>query len=514
MTTTGAPPTSLGTASRPLAEVRAFRWALAIVGASLLVRSGVAAIVPPFPDETYYWEWSRQLAAGYFDHPPAVAVLIGAGTAILGHTVLGIRVGALAVGAAASLLVVTLGARIGNGASALRASILLVCMPIAAAGLMLATPDAPLFLGVALTLAAVDRALCLPPGSRHETAWWLLAGAAAGAGFLSKLTAVLIPLGITVALLARPDLRRRMRAPGPWLAAAVSLALFLPFVIWNSRNGWISFGFQLDHGLGAAEGSALLRELELLGGQMGLVSPILFILLAWACIAGLRDPDPRRFVPSVVALTAYAFFALSVLRRSAEANWPALAYVPAVLVLVTATWSRRVHRWFVAGAALGGALVLAAYLQGLVAWMPVHASADPIARAHGWQEIATVSQTESAVMQNEGCSTVWLGARTFQHASEVAFHLPGQPFVLSTNLASRANQYDLWDGFAELATPGDCLVLFGSEPGTEVAIEEIRFVFGRVARGPVVSRTRAGREVERFNFWRLYDWSGDPAPFR
>ena len=31
----------------------------------------------------------------------------------------------------------------------------------------------------------------------------------------------------------------------------MSLALALPFVIWNGQNGWISFGFQLDHGLGA-----------------------------------------------------------------------------------------------------------------------------------------------------------------------------------------------------------------------------------------------------------------------
>jgi 4-amino-4-deoxy-L-arabinose transferase-like glycosyltransferase len=485
-----------------------------VVGVGVLIRLFLAVVVPPFPDETYYWEWSRQLAAGYFDHPPAVAALIGAGTAILGHTVLAIRLGALLAGAVTSLVLVTLAARLGAGASALRAAVTLACMPIAAPGLLLATPDAPLLLGAALTVAAVDRALQLPPGSRDETAWWLLAGAAAGVGFMSKLTGVLIPFGITVALLARTGLRRRLRAPGPWLAALVSLALFLPFVCWNARHGWISFGFQLSHGLGSAGGSALLRELELLGSQMGLVSPILFVLLAGACIAGLRDSDPRRFVPSVVALTVYGFFTVSALRASAEANWPALAYVPAVLVLATANWSTRVHRWFVGGAALGGVLVLAIYVQALVPWLPLDVSADPITRAHGWHEIGTVTQTESAGMQSEGCSAVWPAARTFQHASEVAFHLPDQPFVPSTNLASRANQYDLWDGFAELAAPGDCLVLFGSEPGTEVAIQEITPVFARVVRGPVVTRTRAGQEAERIHFWRLYGWSGDPAPFR
>ena len=49
----------------------------------------VAATVGLSPDEAYYWTWSQELAAGYHDHPPAVAWLVRIGTEILGTSELG-----------------------------------------------------------------------------------------------------------------------------------------------------------------------------------------------------------------------------------------------------------------------------------------------------------------------------------------------------------------------------------------------------------------------------------------
>ncbi len=49
------------------------------------------AILPLSSDEAYYWLWSRHLAAGYYDHPPAIAFLIRAGTTLFGDTSLGVR---------------------------------------------------------------------------------------------------------------------------------------------------------------------------------------------------------------------------------------------------------------------------------------------------------------------------------------------------------------------------------------------------------------------------------------
>ena len=65
-------------------------YLLAIV-ALMLLRLAAAWLLPLSADEAYYWLWSRHLAAGYFDHPPAIAFVIRSGTLVLGETPLGLR---------------------------------------------------------------------------------------------------------------------------------------------------------------------------------------------------------------------------------------------------------------------------------------------------------------------------------------------------------------------------------------------------------------------------------------
>src|SRR5207249_3255483 len=54
-----------------------------------------AAAIPAIQDETYYWTWSRALAARYFDHPPGVALAIAGTTALFGDGLGGLRLSAL-----------------------------------------------------------------------------------------------------------------------------------------------------------------------------------------------------------------------------------------------------------------------------------------------------------------------------------------------------------------------------------------------------------------------------------
>ena len=95
--------------SRPAARAMNFptlpqRYLLAIAALTIL-RFIAAAFLPLSADEAYYWLWSRHLAAGYFDHPPAIAFVIRAGTMVLGNTPLGVRFGGLVLSLLASWFV-------------------------------------------------------------------------------------------------------------------------------------------------------------------------------------------------------------------------------------------------------------------------------------------------------------------------------------------------------------------------------------------------------------------------
>ena len=104
-------------------DARPWRVAVGITIAAWVVRLLFAARLPLFPDETYYWDWSRQLSGGYFDHPPMIAVLIRAGTALAGAlggdpTPLAIRFFSVVAGAVASLAAAATARRIGGARAA------------------------------------------------------------------------------------------------------------------------------------------------------------------------------------------------------------------------------------------------------------------------------------------------------------------------------------------------------------------------------------------------------------
>lgn len=427
--------------------VLAIALAVAMVGLRLLL----GALLPPFPDETYYWEWSRHLAWSYFDHPPGIAWLIRGGTALLGARVLGIRLLPVLMGFITVLAGIATARRLAGDAAALRASAIIACVPLAAAGLVLATPDIPLMGATALALYAVVRAVQeVRPGA--NLAWWLAAGLATGVGLLSKYTAVLIPLGVFIGLLWDPRLRFRLLRPGPYLAALLALAVFVPIIAWNAHHTWASFAFQLHHGLGAPRGSALSREGELIGGQIGLASPILFVLMWIVVIRGLwprsgargtqhggRAKQDARTVLAATAVVFFAFFMLSALRRPVEPNWPAPFYVPATILLAVEAGRGRLRRWLRPGLALGAVLVAIVYVQAVQPILPLRASRDPIDRAHGWSALARAVERAAPT---DG--PVTFAATRYQDASELSFHLPGKPFVQSLNRLGRPNQYDLW----------------------------------------------------------------------
>ena len=315
-----------------MTESRAWRHALTILAGTTLLRLAIGAIVPLFPDETYYWDWSRTLMPGYFDHPPMIAVLIRAGTAIFGYHAIGVRFFSILAGSGAIYAVALTSRELAGDGAAKLAVLLLCCMPLAAVGLILATPDAPMLCAASCALYAVVRTLNVSAErDRHPLArWWLVAGLAIGLAMASKYTSILIPASIALACILHPRLQNKFGERGPYLAVAVASLVLVPVLFWNWRHDWVSFKFQLGHGLGEPQGgilAALNRELELLGGQIGLVSPILFFYVMRAIKRSFEPtPDGIRLVLGVTAACCLAFFVYSATHRRAEANWPAIAW--------------------------------------------------------------------------------------------------------------------------------------------------------------------------------------------
>ena len=492
-------------------DARAWRQALTILAAATALRLVLAALLPLFPDEAYYWEWSRQLAGGYFDHPPMIAWLIRGGTAILGVNPFGIRFLPILVASSGTLALVLAVRRLAGDQAARYMAMAFCAVPLVVAGFVLATPDAPLIAAASWTLLCVVGALGEAPGSKGSTRWWLLGGMAIGVAMSSKFTGVFIPFALLLALALHAPLRARFREPGPWLAVAVASCVMIPVLLWNVQHDWIAFRFQLGHGLGGnAKENLLQRELNLVGSQFALVTPILFVLVIGAIIRHLRAPrQDVRFALAVIAAFCALFFVYSATRRNQEANWPAIAWLPA-LVLVGASRAGARTAWEKRGAWLAGALSLLLVLHALFRIIPLPARRDQVSQAHGWESLADAVDSARHTLVLPDGSIPWIAANRYQDAAMLSFTLAGRPRATALNLGARRNQYDMWTRFTDAASRGSDMLLVLELPreGLPGPIRRLTGHFGGITPGPTIKLLRDGETVGQRQLWVLRGWNG------
>ncbi|HEY4077430.1 MAG TPA: glycosyltransferase family 39 protein [Rhizomicrobium sp.] len=368
----------------------------------------MAALLPLSADEAYYWLWSKHLAAGYFDHPPAIAWLIGVGTALLGDTPLGVRLAGVVLSAPASWFVWRAAAvLLDDEDRAALAALLFNLTLMASVELLAATPDMPSIVTSAAFVYFLARVR-----QSGDAKWWLAVGAAAGLGLLSKYSALFLGLGTLIWLVADGHARHWLRSPWPYLGAVLALGIFAPNLIWQSQHHWMTFGFQFGR---VGGGHLTLRFLgEFLGAQFGLASPLIFILMAVGLWRASRPGNPKFFL-AVLVWTAIAYFIEHALHDRVQGNWPcflypALAIVAADAFEVTGRW-RKIS--FVA-APLAAVLLAAVYVQAQFA--PVLIRKDPLARVLGrdFRPIGDVvsamarAHLADAVLTSDYETTAWL----------------------------------------------------------------------------------------------------------
>ena len=431
------------------------RRALALVLGLLLVRLAFAAVIPLSGDEAYYWQWSRHLAWGYYDHPPMIAYLIAGGVRLAGDTPLGVRLGAVALSSAAGWLLYVLARDLwGSARAGLWALGAAGAAPLLAAGALIATPDTPL---VFFWTASIALALGALRSGRPRD--WALAGAAVGLGLLSKHPMVLLPPALLAGLASSPEGRRALRGPGPWLAAGVAVLVSLPLLLWYLGQGGAPVLYQLRHGLGPAAGApkaatGVRTFAGFLAGQAGVVTPVLFGVLVWAVWWSARAwkqglpgrEEARAALPLLLCsaiLPFLVFAAASWLARS-EPNWAAPAY-PAAFVLLGGGLdrlsrhpSRRARALAWAALSTAALVTAAAQVELAAALLPLRAA--PVKKVHDRSGVMAWAQRLRQQV-DPGAPVLASGYRL---ASLLAFHLPDHPETDSPFETGSGSAYLAW----------------------------------------------------------------------
>lgn len=322
----------------------------------LLIKIVLATCIPLFADEAYYWVWSKNLQLSYYDHPGMIAWLFSLGSAfdqylqacripgvILGHMTIWIWFRILKD-------------EIHPKHHALY-MIGLSLIPLSGMGSLIMTPDLPLLFFWSLALFGFLNIIKL-----RDLTWYLLVGASLGLGFCAKYHIVIFPLAAIIYI----HFEKKWKIIN-WKYLAASFLMFIlmssPTWYWNVQNGFISFRYQLGHGLGAQTPS-LLWPVRYITDQILLIFPPIFFL-------ALRKNLQSDLVwLKYFAWTPLVFFLLTSFRGQVEANWPATAY-PAVFSLAfLLAQNSNLLKWVKATAAIWLTLFTILLSQLAFHWIP------------------------------------------------------------------------------------------------------------------------------------------------
>ncbi len=474
------------------------------------------------PDEAHYWSWSKRLDWSYYSKGPMVAYLIALSTRVGADSEFFVRLPAVLLSAGSALLTFALaGGLCGSKRVGLDAVLLLAAMPLVEAGSILMTIDAPLVFFWSLTLVLIHRALMA-----QGNAWWVLAGIGLGLGLLSKYSmAAMVPQIFLYLALSKAH-RFWLRRSGPYLALGAGLLLFLPVLWWNATHDFVSFRHLLGQLGGGKAGVLPLKSLgDFVGSQVGVVTPVLFILLMigmWhAGRAGLaRSGDGASlFLFCASAPLLFACVILS-LWTKVQANWAAPAYLAATIA--AARWRsgsspddmspRRGwgNRPLFATALMTGFLVsaIAHFPQSLASvGLPFPSGLDPTARLRGWAE--TGRRVSEVYEEMRRSRPTFVFSDQYQIASEMMFYVPAHPKTYTIQLGQRLNQFDLWGGTTEVLG-WDAIFVTGrtGEPPIEVlrSFESVR----QERPERVLPHVDQPRALHSWSIYRCYGFLGFP----
>ena len=166
---------------------------------------------------------------------------------------------------------------------------------------------------------------------------------------------------------------------------------------------------------------------ELVGGQIGLATPITWLLCMIGLVVAVKrawsQRDPAWSLLAALSLPPTLVFLQHALGDRVQGNWPAIIYVA---LAVAAGRAIVVHRWIMAAGGLGFMLTLLAYGQATLGLVPVPSRLDPIAlRLNGWDGLAQAIEAAAGAS-----AATFVAAEGYALASELAWSLP-EPLIIA-----------------------------------------------------------------------------------
>lgn len=377
-----------------------------------------------FHDEAYYWKYSQNLAWGYFDHPPMIALIVKLGYVFFKNE-LGVRLIIILMNTATIFII----ERIIKPKDLNLYYFIIASIVLLHYGGALAIPDNPLLFFTA-TFYYLYQRYCQSENWR----WMLLLGVNTALLMLSKYHGALV---ILATLISNP---RLFRKPITWIALLISLLIFSPHLFWQFEHGFPSVAYQLFSRSVAV--FDITYVLEFIFTQPLIYGPLVGFLLIYFAF---KEKPSGEFEKALKynLLIVFGLFFLSTFKGKVEAHWTDISLIPLLYFGYQGiSRSQKMRRFVKRTVPISLALILAVRVFLMVDFLP--ASWNVRTEFHGWKQwahnIKSKIPYDKVIFDN-----------TYQNASKFEFY-SGLETICLTNQRGRQNQYDIWK--SEEATQG------------------------------------------------------------
>lgn len=384
-------------------------------------------------DEAYYWMYSKDLAWGYFDHPPVTAILVKIGYLIF-QSELGVRLFfILCITATIWIMEKMIQPSNVKLYYAIVLSIGFLQIGMVFGGGMFAIPDFPLLLFTALFFYLYKQYL-------QNSSWQLVVilSVVICLMLLSKYHGVLI-IGFTVlsnlALLKRKSF---------WVTVGLTTVLCLPHLWWQFSNDFPSVNYHLYERSTSAYSFAY--TLEYLLSQPFILGPFIGIILIYVGVV-FKPKDLFERSLKFLIIGTYIFFFLMTFKGRVEGNWTIITLVPLLYIgYGHIVRSERLKKVTFYSFGISILLIVVVRISLIGHFLPTSFELTKSFRARAWaKELKDKSNGKPVAFMN-----------SYQKASQYEFYA-GVPSFSLNNVWGRKNQYSIWD--SEAAFQGKEIVL-------------------------------------------------------
>jgi Dolichyl-phosphate-mannose-protein mannosyltransferase len=286
-----------------------------------------------FRDELYYIICGRNLAWGYVDHGPGVAIQTKFALALFGKSLTGIRMLSAIGGAGRVFLTGILAWSLGGRRPAQSLAMLGVLVAPQYLGtdsyLSMNSFESVFWMGCLLALILIAR------GGSDKL--WILFGISAGLGLLNKPSMTFFLIALLVGLMLTPQRRFLF---SKWAAAGIALMILLalPNLMWQIHNHWPTLEFLHN---GQVENKNIkLGPLPFLGKQILNLQPATLLIWGAGLIWLLHNPLAKNW--RWLGLT-YLFFLAVMMALHAKDYYVAPIY-PILFAAGGIAWEQRFAR--------------------------------------------------------------------------------------------------------------------------------------------------------------------------